>query len=384
MSEVALRSWAVDIDPRALEQAERTNRLDIITEPLALMPDAHWGMGSTIGSVIPTESAIIVAAVGCDLGCGMIAVQTNLGSEDLPDTMQPLVGEFSRSVPSGVGKQRTIPHQRALNWAAIHPHPMLDQRYIQQMGTLGSGNHFLEVCLDDTEGVWVILHSGSRGIGNKLAQGHINLAKALEQELEDPDLAYFTEGTVAFQSYIADMLWAQDYALENREIMMDEALIRLFRYVDYFHSKGPRAERPQEIQRINCHHNYAAREVHNGTEMWITRKGAIRARVGDFGVIPGSMATGSYIVRGLGNPDSYESAAHGAGRKMSRNQARKNLSVESLAERMDGKAWNADYAHKLVDEHPEAYKSIEDVMAQQADLVEVVHHLTQIVNYKGV
>ena len=378
MADDKLRNWASHIDEQTLEQAERTNRLPVVTQPLALMPDAHWGLGSTVGSVIPTENAIIPAAVGVDIGCGMCAVQTDISAGELPDTMQPLIGEFSRSVPSGVGRAHSRKSPRAEGWMADHPNTHAQEIggnvAAPQLGTLGSGNHFLEVCLDEVAQVWVMLHSGSRGVGNKLAMSHIKLARALEQGLEDRDLAYFTEGTPEFRSYVTDMLWAQDYALENREIMMDAALNQVFRYV----GKG------KELRRVNCHHNYATQETHNGRLMWITRKGAIRAMDGDLGIIPGSMATGSYIVRGLGNPDSYQSASHGAGRKMSRNQAKKQLTVQSLEERMAGKAWNMENSTALLDEHPDAYKPIDDVMKDQVDLVTIEHQLQQILNYKGV
>ena len=377
-----VRSWATDIDSGTLLQAEKTARSPAIHGHVALMPDAHVGIGSTIGSVIPTMDTIIPAAVGVDIGCGMIGVQTDLEASDLPDSLDGLHSEFARSIPSGVGRRHSHPSSRAQKWLRDHPlrttilnNPSNEGNVIaSQLGSLGSGNHFTEVCLDEGERVWVILHSGSRGIGNKLAMQHIKLAKKQEQGLEDPDLAYFTQGTPEFQAYISDMLWAQDYALENREIMMDAALNQLFRYV----GKG------QEVERNNCHHNFAAQEEHFGKTLWITRKGAIRARVGDWGIIPGSMATGSFIIRGKGELTSYTSCAHGAGRRMSRGQAKRELSVESLREAMAGKAWNSDQPHALVDEHPQAYKDIGDVMADQADLVTVIHTLHQELNYKGV
>ena len=381
---MSVRVWGTDIDQGALVQAERTARLPIMAGHVALMPDAHVGIGATVGSVIPTENAIIPAAVGVDIGCGMIAVETDLHAEHLPDDLQPLVSQFGRSVPAGVGRGRDLKStgasdqcvtRRAEKWMAEHPHDLpdgLDKRALSQLGTLGSGNHFLEVCLDEREVVWVVLHSGSRGVGNRLADRHIKLARAQEQALEDKDLAYFLEGTVEFNAYVADMLWAQSYALENRELMLNAALADLFALVGAGH----------ELDRINCHHNFAQREEHEGRWLWITRKGAIRAANGDMGVIPGSMGTRSYIVRGLGEMESYMSSSHGAGRRMSRGQAKRELTEESLVEAMKGKAWNQD-AKGLLDEHPLAYKDIDQVMEAQKDLVEIVHTLRQVANYKG-
>ena len=381
---MSIRVWGTDIDQGALVQAERTARLPIMAGHVALMPDAHVGIGATVGSVIPTENAIIPAAVGVDIGCGMIAVETDLHAEHLPDDLQPLVSRFGRSVPAGLGRGRDLKStgasdqrvtRRAEKWMAEHPHELpdgLDKRALSQLGTLGSGNHFLEVCLDEGEVVWVVLHSGSRGVGNRLADRHIKLARAQEQALEDKDLAYFLEGTVEFNSYVADMLWAQTYALENRELMLNAALADLFGFVGAGH----------ELGRINCHHNFAQREEHEGRLLWITRKGAIRAANGDMGVIPGSMGTRSYIVRGLGETESYMSSSHGAGRRMSRGQAKRELTEESLVEAMKGKAWNQD-AKGLLDEHPLAYKDIDQVMEAQKDLVEIVHTLRQVANYKG-
>ena len=379
-----VRIWGTDMDEVTLQQAEKTARLPILDGPLALMPDAHLGIGATVGSVIPTESAIIPTAVGVDIGCGMIAVETDLTANDLPDDLQPLVNGFRRSIPAGVGKRRDREskgltdqaiRRKAQQWLAAHPHeldPRLAETALEQLGTLGSGNHFLEVCLDERDAVWVVLHSGSRGVGNQLADRHIKLARAQEQALEDRDLAYFLEGTPEFGAYVSDMLWSQGYAIENRELMMDAALADLFRAV----GKG------EERARVNCHHNFAQRETHGGRHLWITRKGAIEASTGKLGVIPGSMGTGSYIVGGLGNPDSYRSASHGAGRRMSRAQAKKTLTQESLVEAMRGKAWNQD-PKGLLDEHPAAYKDIDQVMEAQKDLVRIVHTLHQVANYKG-
>ena len=373
-----VRVWGSNLDENTRLQAEGQARRPVVSGPIALMPDAHVGLGSTIGSVIPTEGAIIPAAVGVDIGCGMIAVQTDLRAEELPDSLDGLVDELGRVVPAGVGKAHRAGSDRAHRWLARHPaHGDFTSRQegivARQLGSLGSGNHFVEVCLDEDESVWALLHSGSRGIGNQLAERHIKLAKTLVQGLDDPNLAYFTQGTREFAAYVEDMLWAQDYALENREIMMDAVLRQLFRYV----GEG------SEVDRINCHHNFAARERHEGRELWITRKGAINAAEGRLGVIPGSMGTKSYIVRGLGSAESYHSSSHGAGRRMSRTQARKELSVDSLIDAMGERAWNSDAPEKLLDEHPDAYKDIDQVMADQRDLTEIVHTLHQVLNYKG-
>lgn len=387
-----LWSWASDLDASTRQQAERTSRLPILAGHVALMPDAHLGLGATVGSVVPTEGAIIPACVGVDIGCGMAAVRTDLTESDLPDDLQPMLDGIAKAIPAGMGRGHTGRRadaraerrsKAAAAWLRDHrPRTDLDHKQgrtaLDQLGTLGSGNHFVEVCVDDADhAVWVVLHSGSRGIGNQLAQGHIararKVAKRLEIGLEDPDLAYLLEGTPEFDHYVADLLWAQDYAARNRELMLDALLAVVFATV----GKGRARER------VNCHHNYSAREVHEGRAAWVTRKGAIRAGAGELGVIPGSMGTSSYIVEGLGNPASYESCSHGAGRRMSRTQARKQLSPESLAQAMGDRTWLADRAAKLVDEHPEAYKDISQVMRDQADLVTVRHELRQVVNYKG-
>jgi tRNA-splicing ligase RtcB len=386
-----LWSWATDLEASTRQQAERTSRLPVVSGHVALMPDAHLGLGATVGSVVPTEGAIIPACVGVDIGCGMVAARTDLVAGDLPDDLGPMLAGIGAAVPAGMGRGHTgraadaraeRRSKAAASWLRDHrPRTTLDQkqsrRALDQLGTLGSGNHFVEVCLDESDRVWAVLHSGSRGIGNQLAQGHIararKVAKRLEIGLEDPDLAYLLEGSEEFDHYVADLLWAQDYAARNRELMLEALLAVVFATV----GKG----RSREV--VNCHHNYSAQEVHGGREVWVTRKGAIRAGVGDLGVIPGSMGTSSFIVEGLGNPDSYESCSHGAGRRMSRTQARKHLSAESLAEAMGDRTWLADMAGRLVDEHPAAYKDVHQVMADQADLVEVRHELRQVLNYKG-
>ena len=365
------------LDDNAREQAARAARLPLVAG-LALMPDAHLGIGATIGSVIATENAIIPAAVGVDIGCGMIAIETSVTASDLPDSLDAFMPEVALSIPAGLGRGHAEVTVGAATWLTLNPHTGLDDRQraiaLHQFGSLGSGNHFFEVCIDERDLVWLVLHSGSRGIGNQLAQGHIKLARAQEQALEDPDLAYFLAGTDAFMAYVLDMYWAQDYALANRERMAYSVLTAFLAHV----GTG------QEVARINCHHNFAAREQHGGRWLWITRKGAIQALGGQYGVIPGSMGDCSYIVRGLGNEMAYNSAPHGAGRRMSRGQARREITEERLAGQMAGKSWLADAGKSLLDEAPDAYKPIDVVMRDAADLVEVVHRLHQVLNYKGV
>ena len=377
-----LISWASDIDPGTIRQAEKTARLPIVEGHVALMPDAHVGIGATVGSVIPTRNAVIPSAVGVDIGCGMIAAELDVTEDRLPDNLEPLLGRIEKAIPAGVGKGHGDVGRKADAWLSAHrPATELGTdrsvKAAKQFGTLGSGNHFFELCIDERARVWVVLHSGSRGIGNQLAQMHIakarRLAKDLQLRLEDPDLAWFVEGTPDFQAYIADMLWAQDYAAANRAQMMDNAMAEVFAFFGF----------GREIRRINCHHNFTAREVHNGQELWITRKGAIKADVGDLGVIPGSMGTRSYIVAGKGNEASWTSCSHGAGRRHSRTQAKKLFTKADLAEAMKGKVWLSKRAESLVDEIPSAYKDIDQVMADQADLVEVRHTLRQVLNYKG-
>lgn len=377
-----LVSWATDLDPQTAEQALRTSRLPILAGPVALMPDAHLGLGATVGSVVATEGALIPSCVGVDIGCGMAAVRFDLTATDLPDSLGPLLSEVARVVPAGVGRGHAHARKSAAGWLDEHrPRTELSDRQarraLEQMGTLGSGNHFVELCLDETDRVWLVLHSGSRGIGNQLATGHISAAKAvarrMELGLEDPSLAYVLEGTPEFEHYLADLLWAQAYAAENRAVMLRALVPVVLRAVG----------RGRTVETIDCHHNYAAREVHDGRPVWVTRKGAIRAGRGQAGIIPGSMGAASYIVEGLGNPASWQSCSHGAGRAMSRNQARRSLTADSLARAMAGRTWLAGDAERLVDEHPSAYKDIDQVMADQADLVEIRHRLRQVLNYKG-
>lgn len=378
-----LLAWgAEDMEQGTLDQAARASRLPFVPGHVALMPDAHVGIGATVGSVIPTHGAIIPAAVGVDIGCGMIAVETDADAAKLPDDLGALMPLIEERVPAGVGKGHVRTNSNAPErWLSEHaPRTQLSHKQTQtvlhQFGTLGSGNHFLEVCLDERDRVWVVLHSGSRGIGNQLAKAHIDKAKKLAKQwfipLEDPDLAYLVQGTPEFGAYISDMHWAQDYALANRDRMMDETLRSLAELMPF-----------TEVRRVNCHHNFTQMEHHHGKNIWVTRKGAIKAGTGDEGVIPGSMGTRSYIVRGKGNPASFNSCSHGAGRRMSRGEARKTFTEADLALRMEGRVWNADKAKSLIDEIPDSYKDIDRVMAAQADLVEVEHTLRQVFNYKG-
>jgi RNA-splicing ligase RtcB len=307
-------------------------------------------------------------------------VETTLSAQQLPDSLEGYLPIVAKAIPAGLGRWHAEASTDAETWFASNRQPLSDEltkRALEQFGTLGSGNHFFEVCLDEKNSVWVVLHSGSRGVGNKLASAHIERAKVkaetMEYYLEDPDLAFFMEGDPAFNDYISDLLWAQSYAAANRAQMMDQALTAFFAFV----------RTGQEKSRINCHHNFTAREVHNGRSMWITRKGAIKADVNDLGIIPGSMGTRSYIVRGKGNDDSYHSCSHGAGRRMSRGQARRSFTGADLTAQMGDRVWQTDNADQLVDEIPSSYKDIDQVMADQTDLVEVLHSLTQILNYKG-
>jgi len=378
-------SWASQLDERAAAQASAAAAMPFVAGHLALMPDAHVGKGATIGSVIPTRGAIMPAAVGVDIGCGMSAAETVLTAADLPDDLGPLLSRLERLVPPTAGQGRD--HEGAgERWLGVHGLPRTklsgaqERKTIAQFATLGSGNHFWELCLDERDRVWIMLHSGSRGIGNVLAQQHIQRAKGLMAtwfvSLPDPDLAYLVEGTPEFDHYIADLLWAQSYAAGSRARMTEVGLAALADAVG-----RPGATIATRV--IDCHHNYTTRERHRGADLWITRKGAILAREGVLGIIPGSMGTRSYIVRGLGNSASYHSCAHGAGRAMSRNEARRRYTAADLAAAMGDRTWLADRGEALVDEIPAAYKDIDAVMEDQRDLVEALHTLRQILNYKG-
>jgi RNA-splicing ligase RtcB len=377
-----LWSWATDLDPQTQAQAHRASRLPIVEGHVALMPDAHLGIGATVGSVIPTAGAIIPSAVGVDIGCGMAALQTDLHANDLPDDLGPFLSTLNRVIPAGMGRGHEYQKRSVSKWFDDNPPASalgekLSKTARQQFGSLGSGNHFAEVCLDETDTVWLFLHSGSRGVGNQLAQQHMRVAKqmagTLDHAVDDPDLAWFVQGTPQFEAYIGDMLWAQAYAFANRDAMLAAMARSFFEFVGTGRS----------VSRINCHHNFAAREVHDGKELWITRKGAIEARSGQLGLIPGSMGTRSYVVSGLGSAASYCSCSHGAGRRLSRTAARKQFTSADLAREMGDRVWLSDRADQLVDEIPSAYKNIDDVMAAQRDLVDVVHTLRQILNYKG-
>jgi len=386
-------TWADDLDEKTMAQAHRTANLSFVHKPLALMPDAHLGMGATVGSVVATEGSIIPAAVGVDIGCGMVAQKTVFTRDEIDEHLPKIHAGIAKAVPSGqprsgnrnAGSRTKYASTKVLDRLVrdapdVRSDKFNAKKIAAQFGTLGGGNHFIELTVDEDGNVWVVLHSGSRGPGNLFAQEHIGrakntLKKVLEAPLEDPDLAHFVQGTPEFEAYIQGMLWAQDYALENRAEMMDAVLKVIAEAMNHsgFVHQG---------KRIQCHHNYASCEHHHGTEMWVTRKGAIDASVGKWGIIPGSMATGSFIVSGLGNPDSYRSASHGAGRKLSRTAARKQLSKDTLNEAMAGIAWNDD-AESLLDEHPDAYKDIGEVMDNQKDLVKIEHRLETILNYKG-
>ena len=379
-----VRSWASDVDEQTLVQATRTACCDALAGPVALMPDAHLGLGATVGSVIPTESAIIPAAVGVDIGCGMVAVETSLSAEQLPDDLGKILAGVARAVPAGFSRNKE-PTTPAWRWIEHNPLPRgselpvkLHKKAAAQLGTLGGGNHFVEICKDERDLVWAVLHSGSRGVGNELAREHIADAKRLCRELhravDDKDLSYFLDTDPEFGRYVDDMLWAQRYAYRNRELMMDAVLGVLRTSVG-----RPVVER----ERINCHHNYTEREAHDGRSLWITRKGAIRARVGDRGVIPGSMGTSTYVVTGLGHAGSYHSASHGAGRRHSRTAAKNRFTTDQFRRAMGSRTWQSAQADKLLDEAPMAYKDIDRVMADQADLVRVDHVLEALVNYKG-
>lgn len=380
-------NWASMLDEKAREQALQTATIAAIKGHVALMPDAHWGMGCTIGSVIPTQGAIIPSAVGVDIGCGVVAVETALRAVDLSDDLSWLLEVWESEIPAGLGYWHEDEDPMWRSFVNDHGIPesvasdaRLRERAPRQFGTLGSGNHFLELCLDERDVVWLMLHSGSRGAGNKLAMRHIETAKDLMKRyfitLPDPDLAYLVQGTPEFKSYIKDLLWAQSYAYWSRTRMIRVAYDGLVHGLEW-PDEGP-------VQIINNHHNYARMEHHHGKDMWITRKGAISAREGELGVVPGSMGTGSYIVEGLGNPASYTSASHGAGRAMSRTQARKMFTREDIEAAMEGRTWLIQDAEALIDEIPGAYKDLDMVMADQVDLVKTVHHLRTVVNYKGV
>jgi tRNA-splicing ligase RtcB len=383
-----------DIDHAALQQLLNIASLSIVHPHVAAMPDVHAGIGATVGSVIPTQSAIIPAAVGVDIGCGMNAVRTTLTASQLPDNLARLRSAIEAAVPVGFGqhawdKVRGSAHARVgrpLNdrldvivgkhGGLMKMQSKFTQTWICQLGTLGGGNHFIEICLDEEQRVWIMLHSGSRGIGNVIGRYFIAAARKDMQRhrihLPDKDLSYFSEGSTLFDDYIEAVEWAQDYALINRREMMRRVVDVLAQHVPPFRLDG---------EAINCHHNYVARETHGGERLYVTRKGAISAREGELGIIPGSMGAKSYIVRGKGNPESFCSCSHGAGRHMSRSEAKRKFNRFDLAAQTEGIECRKDGG--VVDEIPAAYKDIDKVMAHQSDLVDVVHTLRQVVCIKG-
>lgn len=381
-----LLSWASLIDEKTVEQARTSSRMPFIYPHLALMPDAHLGKGATVGSVIPTLGAIMPAAVGVDIGCGMIAVRTQFTKAQLlARDLVALREQIERAIPLSAGRDnRTIvatAEPRVAELEELAAAKEFDParyagRWRNQLGSLGSGNHFIEVSVDETDAVWMFLHSGSRGVGNKIATHHIAVAQRLAKkwwiELPDPDLAYLVEGTEEFRRYIAELRWAQHFALLNREEMMDRVARQLSETM---------GEGVQELERINCHHNFTESEKHFGKQVWVSRKGAIQADAGRLGLIPGSMGTASYVVSGLGNPLSLNSSPHGAGREYSRSAARRTFTHAQLREAMTGIEFRDTDA--FIDEIPQAYKPIDRVMADAADLVEVRHSLHQLVNVKG-
>ena len=391
-----VKVWTNEIDDNAILQLENLANMPFIHKHVAVMPDVHWGMGATIGSVIPTNGAIIPAAVGVDLGCGMMAVQTSLTANDLPDNLHSIRCDIEAAVPHGrtdnggkndVGGWQEMPLDHSARWLRIEKeydeiiakHPKAKSfNNFNHMGTLGTGNHFIEVCLDEDDSVWVMLHSGSRGAGNRIGSYFISQAKRemeryhIDEFLPDQDLSYMVEHTDIFDDYCDAVMWAQDFAAENRKAMMQAVL-------GVMHSHFGNFGLVKEA--INCHHNYIARENHFGANVIVTRKGAIRARDGDLGIIPGSMGAKSFIVRGKGNKDSFCSCSHGAGRKLGRREAKRMFTADDLAEQTQGIECPKDESR--VDEIPAAYKSIDEVMNNQSDLVDIVHTLHQVVNVKG-
>jgi tRNA-splicing ligase RtcB len=391
-----VKMWTrgVPVDEQAKQQLTNLARMPFVHSHLAVMPDVHVGKGATVGSVIATQGAIIPAAVGVDIGCGMMAVQTTLKAGDLPESLADLRARIERAVPHGSvtvkgrahkGSWGNTPDSVRARWGSLaERHDAIVAKYPRlknkephkQLGTLGGGNHFIEVCLDGEQTVWVMLHSGSRGIGNMIGQLFIELARKDMKKhfinLPDQDLAYLVEGTEHFDDYVEAMTWAQDYAAENRRSMMDTVL-RVMREV----------LRPFQLGEVavNCHHNYCTREQHFGADLIVTRKGAVSARQGELGIIPGSMGARSFIVRGLGNPESFQSCSHGAGRVMSRTAAQKRFTVEQHRAATEGVECRKD--QDVIDETPAAYKDIDAVMAAQRDLVEVAYTLKQVLCVKG-
>jgi len=395
---VPIKAWTrgVPLEAEAEKQLHNVAKLPFIHRWVAVMPDVHWGIGATVGSVIPTVGAIIPAAVGVDIGCGMMAVRTSLTAGDLPESLHGVRTAIEKAVPHGRtdgggradrGAWGRPPQAQAEAWRALEPafkaivdkHPKVARaNSITHLGTLGTGNHFIEVCLDESDAVWFMLHSGSRGVGNRIGTYFIELARNDMRKhaanLPDRDLAYFEEGSEHFEDYVEAVGWAQNFARVNRQLMM-HAVIDAVASVPGI--PPFRADR----MAVNCHHNYVARERHYGKEVFVTRKGAVRAGAGDLGIIPGSMGARSFIVRGKGNPESFESCSHGAGRVMSRTAAKKLFTLEDHIKATEGIECRKD--KDVIDETPGAYKPIDAVMEAQSDLVEVVHTLRQVVCVKG-
>jgi tRNA-splicing ligase RtcB len=382
------------MESSAEKQVQNIASLPFVYKHVSVMPDAHMGRGACVGSVVATEGAIVPSCVGVDIGCGMIAVKTKFSAKDLPESLEKIRKGIERRIPLGAGGSHSQPSAGAYEFMEttlkdekLRPSDRLlnddglRHRALKQFGSLGSGNHFIEICLDETNQVWLMLHSGSRGVGNVLATRHIDTAKGLMKQtmisLPDPDLAYLVQGTPEFSAYVQDLLWSQRYALQNREEMMNSVLTELSYslYGDGGH------EKEIEVERINCHHNFTQMENHFGKDVWLTRKGAIQARIGQLGIIPGSMGSKSFIIRGKGNPLSYNSCSHGAGRRFSRTEARRRLSMKDFDREMQG--IECRRSEELIDELPSAYKDIDQVMEDQKDLVEVVATLKQIVSVKG-
>jgi tRNA-splicing ligase RtcB len=390
-----IKAWTrgVSIEAEAIEQLRNVASLPFIHSHVAVMPDVHYGIGATVGSVIPTRGAIVPASVGVDIGCGMAAVRTSLTAAGLPDSLARIRTEIEAAVPHGgpgpsggwAGRKGGVPRDIERRWnglsarfdalCALYP-ALTKGNSLTHLGSLGGGNHFIELCLDEADRVWVMLHSGSRGIGNLIGRTFIERARERlihrGANLPDKDLAWFEEGEAEFDHYVQAMLWAQDFAAENRRAMMDIVL-------GIMRDNFPGLETDKEA--VNCHHNFAAKEEHFGEQIWVTRKGAVRAGQGELGIIPGSMGAKSFIVRGTGNPESFCSCSHGAGRVMSRGEAKRRFTVEDHARATEGVECRKDAG--VIDETPAAYKNIDDVMAAQADLVEVIHTLKQVVCVKG-
>ncbi|MGI0493832.1 RtcB family protein [Alkalinema pantanalense CENA528] len=378
-------SWANhDLGHEEIQMAKNVASLPFIFKHVSLMPDVHLGKGALVGSVIATKDAIIPAAIGVDIGCGMCAIKTPYTADQLEGKLKKIRQDIEAMIPVGFDENKDA-NKMVLNWQGwksfkdLHEGVQhLESKALKQMGSLGGGNHFIEVCVDTENSVWLMLHSGSRNIGNMLAKNHIHtgreLAKMAGERLPDPELAYFVEGTPEFAAYWRDLQWAQQYAQYNRDVMMAR-----FKQIMERHMAGGKPFKP--TLSVNCHHNYAERETHYGERVYVTRKGAVRAQEGDLGIIPGSMGAKSYIVRGKGCAESYCSCSHGAGRLLSRSKAKRTYTLDDLVQQTKGIECRKDEG--IIDEIPAAYKPIEQVMENQNDLVEVVATLKQVVCVKG-